>query len=82
MFLPIVLLIVAESPEIVLQCLALTVCLPISLWMEGCRERMISTTQVSTYPGPELACNLGAAICNYVVCYTALANNMSKEELG
>jgi hypothetical protein len=40
------------------------------------------STHVRTYPGPELACNLGAAICNYVVRDAALPDDWFKEELG
>jgi len=40
------------------------------------------STQVRTYPGPELACKLGAAICDYVVQNAALANDVFREEPG
>jgi hypothetical protein len=49
--------------------------------MEGCGERMVST-QVRTYPGAESACKLGAVICDYVVCDSALGDNVFKEEPG
>jgi len=38
--------------------------------------------QGRTYPGPELACKLGAAICDCVVWDAALANDVFKEEPG
>jgi len=49
--------------------------------MEGCREPMFST-QVRTYPGPELPCKLGAAICDYVVRDAAPGDDVFKEEPG
>jgi len=67
--------------EVLLHRLVLTLRLPVRLWMEGCREPMVST-QVRTYPGPESACKLGAAICDYVVRDAALADDVFKEEPG
>jgi hypothetical protein len=80
-FYAIVLLIGAESPETLLHRLVLTLCLPVCLWMDGCREPMVST-QVRRYPGPESACKPGAAICNYVVRNATLANDEFTEEPG
>jgi len=40
------------------------------------------STQVRTSAGPESACTLGAAICDYVVRNAAVANDVFKEELG
>jgi len=49
--------------------------------MEGCREPMVST-QVGSYPLPEPACKVGAAICDYVVRDSALADDVFKEAPG
>jgi len=40
------------------------------------------STQVRTYPGPELACKLGAALCDSVVRDAALADDVFKGEPG
>jgi len=40
------------------------------------------STQVRTYPGPELACELGAAICDGVVRNAAHSSDVFKEEPG
>jgi len=40
------------------------------------------STQVRTYLRPELACKLGAVICNYVVRDASLADDVFKEEPG
>jgi len=77
----IVLLVVVESPEILLHRLILTLCLPVCPWMKGLREPMVST-QVWTYPCPESSCKLGAAISEYVIRNATLANHLFKEELG
>ena len=77
----IVLLVVAETPEELLHRQVLTLRLNVCLWMEGCREPMVST-QVLTYPAPESACKLGAAICDYVVRNAILENDVFKEEPG
>jgi hypothetical protein len=78
---PIVRLVVVESLEILLQHLILKLCLPVYLSMEGCRELMV-TTQVRTFPGPESACKVGAAICYYVCRDATPADDVFKEEPG
>jgi len=80
-FNPIVLLIVEESPEILLHPLVLLLCLSVDVWMEGCREPMVST-QLRTYPGPESACKLGAAISNYVTRNATLGDDVFQEKPG
>jgi len=40
------------------------------------------STQVRLLPGPELACKLGATICNYVIWDAAFGNNLFKDILG
>jgi len=42
----------------------------------------MGSTEVRTYPLPESACKLGAAIGNYVVRDASLADDMFKEEPG
>jgi hypothetical protein len=74
-------LIVAEYSEVLLHRLVLMLCLPIRLWMEVCREPMVST-HVSTYQCPDWACKLGATICNYVLRDAPLANVRFKAEAG
>jgi len=78
---PNILLRVAKSPEILLHQLVSMLCLPVCLWLEGCREPMI-IIQVRSYPGPESACELGATICHHVAWDAALADNMIKAEPG
>jgi hypothetical protein len=49
--------------------------------MQGCREAMVST-QVRTYPGPNLAWELGDTICDYVDRDDTLSNDMFKDQPG
>ena len=59
----------------------MTPCLSVRLCMEGCGEPIVST-EVRTYLGPESACKLGSAICNYVIRDTTLADDVFNDELG
>ena len=81
MFDPQVLLVNANSPEILLCRLVMTLRLPVHLWMDGRREPMVST-QVRTYPLAESAGKLGAAICNYVVRDASLAGDVFQGKPG
>jgi len=74
-------LVVAESREIPLSHLVLTLWVHLCLWMEVCPERMIRT-QVRPYLGPEPAWNLHATIWYYVVWDPVLSSDMVKEEPG
>jgi len=58
-----------------------TVRVPVHVWMEGCREPMVST-QVRSYPGPESVYVLGAAICNNGVRDATVADDVFKDEPG
>jgi hypothetical protein len=71
-------LVVAKSPEILLYRLVLMLRLSVWLWIEACREQMVSP-QVRTNQGPESACKLGAAVSNYVVQYAVLPADVFKD---
>jgi hypothetical protein len=53
--------------------------LPVRLWVEGCREPMVSA-QFRTFPEPESASKLSALVHDDVVRYAAFANDVLKEE--
>jgi hypothetical protein len=78
---PVILLVFAKGSEVLLHRLILPLRLAIRLWVEGCRESVVST-DMGTYPRSESARKLASSISDHVVGHTMLTNDMLEEESG